>query len=147
MFKRISLGLLLVLASILSAVAITPVVSASNEAGEQACTGLESLGVDCNANGKTAEEIAKQPLQSLIRTFSIVIGAVAVIMIIYGGFKFITSGGDADKNKSARNTIIYAAIGLAIVVMAQTIVYFVFRKSNDLQTSSSTSSVLVIDKG
>lgn len=126
-------GLVLVLFLSLSPLALASVTSASNDAGKEACAGLESLGVDCNASGKTAEEVAQQPIKSLINTLSIVIGAIAVLMIIYGGFKFATSGGDADGTKSARNTIIYAAIGLAIVVLAQSIVYFVFRKSSELQ--------------
>lgn len=139
--KSIFLVFLLALAP----VALAPVASASNDAGVQACAGLESLGVDCNADGKTAEEIASQPIKSLINTLSIVIGAVAVIMIIYGGFKFVTSGGDADGTKAARNTIIYAAIGLAVVLLAQSIVYFVFRKSSDLQNSTEPTSVRIID--
>jgi len=126
-------SLLLAALLVFSSAVLSPVVSASSDAGKEACTGLEGLGVDCNASGKSAQEIAGQPIRSLINTLSIIIGGVAVVMIIYGGFKFVTSGGDADGTKSARNTIIYAAIGLAIVLLAQSIVYFVFRKSSDLQ--------------
>jgi hypothetical protein len=45
--------------------------------------------------------------------------------LIYGGFKYITSGGDESGAKSARNTIIYAVVGLVIVALAQFIVKFV----------------------
>ncbi|USN97629.1 MAG: hypothetical protein H6799_00820 [Candidatus Nomurabacteria bacterium] len=146
--KRLkSLALSLII--IFSTLVVVPVVSASNDAGNQACAGLESLGVDCNADGRTAEEIAKQPIKSLINTFSIILGAVAVIMIIYGGFKFVTSGGDADSTKAARNTIIYAAIGLVVVLIAQSIVYFVFRQAKTLQnipeSTEDPAAVLIID--
>jgi hypothetical protein len=46
-------------------------------------------------------------------------------MIIIGGFKYITSGGDSNNVSSAKNTILYAIIGLIIVALAQTIVRFI----------------------
>jgi hypothetical protein len=56
-------------------------------------------------------------------------------MVIYGGFKYITSGGDSGKVTSAKNTIVYAAIGLVVVALAQFIVKFVLGKA-----SSTTSN-------
>lgn len=111
----------------------TTPTTTSTDATTEACAGLTDLGVDCNSGGKTAQEVASPIIKSLINTLSIVIGAVAVVMIIVGGFRFITSGGDADGTKKARNTIIYAAAGLVVVILAQSIVYFVFSKANDLQ--------------
>ena len=46
-------------------------------------------------------------------------------MIIWGGFKYITSGGAQDKVKGAKDTLLYAIIGLIIVALAQVIVRFV----------------------
>jgi hypothetical protein len=53
---------------------------------------------------------------------------VAVIMIIVGGLKYITSGGDSNNVSSAKSTIIYAIIGLVVVALAQFIVQFVLNK-------------------
>lgn len=64
-----------------------------------------------------------------INIFSIIVGIVAVIMIIVGGFKYITSGGDSGNISSAKNTIIYAVIGLVIVALAQFLVQFVLDKA------------------
>jgi type IV secretion system pilin len=50
---------------------------------------------------------------------------VAVIMVIYGGISMITSEGDPEKTKGARQTIINGLIGLAIAVMAAAIVTFI----------------------
>ena len=58
-----------------------------------------------------------------------VILIAAVIMIIWGGFRYVTSGGDSNKVSSAKNTIIYAVIGLIIVALAQFIVKFVLDKT------------------
>lgn len=119
-----------------------------SDAAKEACAGLKDLGVDCSSDGRTAQDIARQPVKSLINTLSIVVGAVAVLMIIFGGFKFVTSGGDSDGTKKARNTIIYAAVGLVVVLLAQSIVYFVFTKANELQAPATppdtpeTSSVM-----
>jgi lysylphosphatidylglycerol synthetase-like protein (DUF2156 family) len=54
--------------------------------------------------------------------------AIAVIVIIYAGIQYMLSQGDPAKTTTARNTIIYAAIGLAITALAFTIVSFVTGK-------------------
>jgi hypothetical protein len=64
-------------------------------------------------------------VDDVINIFSWVVGVVSVIMIIFGGFKYITSGGDAGKVTSAKNTILYALVGLVIAALAQVIVLFV----------------------
>ena len=46
-------------------------------------------------------------------------------MIIFGGFRYITSGGNDNNVSSAKNTILYAVIGLVIVALSQFIVRFV----------------------
>ena len=52
-------------------------------------------------------------------------GAVAVIVIIIGGIRYVMSSGDAGQVQSAKNTILYAVIGLIVVIMAYAIVNFV----------------------
>jgi uncharacterized membrane protein YuzA (DUF378 family) len=63
-----------------------------------------------------------------VNIFSLIVGIVAVIMIIVGGLKYITSGGDSNNVSSAKSTIIYAIIGLVVVALAQFIVQFVLNK-------------------
>jgi hypothetical protein len=62
---------------------------------------------------------------SIINILSIVVGVAAVFMIIIAGIRFVTSGGDSNGISSARNTIIYAIVGLLVVALAQIIVQFV----------------------
>ena len=64
-------------------------------------------------------------VSTAVDVFSIIVGVVSVIMIIIGGLKYITSNGDSSSISSAKNTILYAVIGLVIVVLAQAIVIFV----------------------
>ena len=69
----------------------------------------------------------------IINIFSVVVGAVSVIMIIIGGFRYIISGGDSGNVQSAKNTILYAIVGLLIVLFAQVIIRFIL--SNAVQTN------------
>lgn len=80
-------------------------------------------GIDAanSSGGPSIDAILKNGLN----LFSFIIGVVAVIMIMVGGFKFITANGDAGQVSSARNTILYAIVGLVIAALAQVIVKFV----------------------
>jgi cytochrome bd-type quinol oxidase subunit 2 len=71
-------------------------------------------------------------IRTIINVLSVIIGAIAVIMIIIGGFRYIVSAGNAEQAKSARNTILYAIIGLVIVALAQIIVHFVLNNTTNV---------------
>jgi len=86
---------------------------------------VDASGAVVDASRCKAESSFNKLVTTIINVFSVIVGIIAVIMIIVGGFKFITSGGDSGKVTSARNTIIYAIIGLIIVALAQTIARFV----------------------
>ena len=77
-----------------------------------------------NAIGGQSSPSLDNTLQSGINTFLYIIGALAIIMIIYGGFKYITSAGDSTGVTSAKNTIMYAVIGLIVTVLAGFIANF-----------------------
>lgn len=56
-----------------------------------------------------------------------IVGALSVIMIIIGGVRYVVSGGNASAVTAAKNTVMYALIGLVIAVLAYAIVSFVFK--------------------
>lgn len=58
-------------------------------------------------------------------TILYVVGVISVIMLVWGGLRYILSGGDNKKVTDAKNTILYAIIGLIIAVLAFAIVNFV----------------------
>ena len=62
---------------------------------------------------------------SIVNTALFVIGAVAVLMLIYGGVRYTISGGDEKAITSAKNTILYAIVGIVIAVLAYAIINFV----------------------
>ena len=61
----------------------------------------------------------------VVNILSVVVGVVAVIMIIYGGLRYVTSGGESGNVSSAKNTLLFAIVGLVIVALAQIIVRWV----------------------
>jgi hypothetical protein len=85
-----------------------------------------------SADGKTSAEKVNDLIRKIVNVISAIVGVVAVIMIVVGGFKYITSGGDSNNVSGAKNTIIYAIIGLVIVALAQLIVHFVLNQSSGL---------------
>ncbi len=87
----------------------------------------EGALLDENANCTTEDEqnSFNDLMIRIINIFSIVVGSVSVIMIIVGGFRYIISNGDSNGVTGAKNTILYAIVGLVIVLFAQIIVRFV----------------------
>ncbi len=78
----------------------------------------------CDQQG-TAQNDIFDIVQTVINILLIASGIVAVIMIIVGGFRYITSNGDANAATAARNTIMYAVVGLIVAGLAFVIVNFV----------------------
>jgi len=54
-----------------------------------------------------------------------IVGAIAVIMIVIGGLRYVVSGGDASQVQAAKNTILYALVGIIIAILAYAAVNFV----------------------
>lgn len=80
-----------------------------------------SGGLNSDGAGDTLGELAN----TIVNIFSIIVGAAAIIMIIYAGFRYITSGGSSERIGNAKTTLIYAIIGLVVVALAQILVRFV----------------------
>lgn len=64
-------------------------------------------------------------IRNITGTILALIGALSVVMLVWGGVQYATSAGDAKKVTNAKNTILYALIGLVIVVFSYAIVNFV----------------------
>lgn len=64
-------------------------------------------------------------LTTIVNTLLFIIGFLSVIMLIFGGLRYIISGGNAAAVTTAKNTILYAIVGLIIAIFAYAIVNFV----------------------
>ena len=104
--------------------ASTPVLAST--ASQAVCNGVATAGGGtCASDSRAANDDISSLLASLINIFSWVVGFLAVLMIIYGGYLFTINAGDAQRTTRARNTIIYALVGLLVVSVAQVLVHFV----------------------
>ncbi|HUC89961.1 MAG TPA: hypothetical protein VMR45_04120 [Patescibacteria group bacterium] len=94
------------------------------------CSGAAASSAVCSDKAKTSDPITGP--NGAIRKISLLIaritGIAAVIMIVVGGFMYVTSSGDASKANDARRVIIYALVGLVVIVLAQSIILFVLNK-------------------
>lgn len=112
----------------LGAPALVGGVASASNIKNSVCTGSEAgSGEDCDSNATLSNSTGglEALARNVVNIFSIVIGAVAIIMLLYGGFRYITSGGDSGRVGNAKNTLLYAIIGLVVVALAQLIVNFV----------------------
>ncbi len=101
--------------------------SRGNAINDQLCKS-SAAAAQSPACKKTSTNPVSEIIVKAARLLSVIAGVAAVILIIIAGIKFSTSSGDATKAASARNTIIYAVIGLVIVAIAQSIVIFITKQ-------------------
>ncbi len=142
MIKKIKQLLLVTIMGLglLSPGLLAPVLGgvASADIAGNVCTGAtnasDSPSGNCTTHGDPTSGLTSLA-KTVTKWFSIIVGAVSIIMIIYGGFRYITSGGSSEKVGSAKNTLIYAIIGLVIVALAQLIVNVVITQSNSTTSS------------
>jgi hypothetical protein len=102
--------------------------NAVNTSGTNSC--------DANTSGQEIGGLAN----TIINIMSIIVGVIAVIMIIVGGIKYATSGGDQNNLESAKNTIVYALVGLVIAVLAQVLIHFVINRVSTSTSKNPSSS-------
>lgn len=126
--------------AIVSAFAIVGALTFAPHVAMAACTNTSSAadclqgGADTAVDNNTCKDakgatIACPTLperaQTITNVFLFALGAIAVIMIIIGGIRYVLSGGDSTSITGAKNTIMYAVIGLVVAILAYAIVNFV----------------------
>ena len=135
----LSLSSLLIFAAPLAVSGVASADSTGNlNLGSNACTGSNGQlsGSNTAGCGSTGVSTFEKYVKFALNLLSIIVGIAAVIMIIIAGLKYVTSGGKDESVKSAKNTILYAIIGLVIVALAQIIVHFVLTEATTPSTTS-----------
>lgn len=100
--------------------------------GAVAC-GIElQVGTNCTINAAQGEDKVLGIIREIINVMSLIVGAICVLMIIFGGFRYMISGGESAGVTSAKNTILYAVVGLVVVLLAQALVRFVFARATSV---------------
>ena len=118
-------------AGVLLLAVLSPVIS--QPAFADCISDPTSAGCPCALNSSSAacKDLSKpdglsNTLKNATNTVLFIAGALAVIMIIYGGIRYITAHGDEKQVKVAKDTIVYSVAGLIIAILAYALVTFIF---------------------
>ena len=87
-----------------------------------------SSGVSSSQGDDVPQDLAGDVFKNVVNILLFIIGAVSVIMLIYGGIRYTTSGGNANSVTAAKNTIMYSIIGLVVAILAFAVVNFVVKQ-------------------
>lgn len=124
----------------LIALLLTPVVAVGLAVAPALPAFAEDLGVSTGANSAQGSDQqsclfgnetggacdGKTPLfKTITNVLLFIIGAVSVIMLVIGGIRYTVSAGDSSAVKGAKDTILYAIIGIVVAVLAYAVVNFV----------------------
>jgi hypothetical protein len=126
--KRILITLLVVLGlgtSFAFAAGPSPAFAAAKD---DICNGVGAVSGGAGCNPAAGQPTVNSLVKTIVTVLSWIVGVLSVIMIIFAGFTYVTSGGDSGKIGTAKNTLIYAIVGVVIVAFAQAIVQFVLGK-------------------
>jgi hypothetical protein len=86
-----------------------------------------SMATGYNGAGLSGGEV-EQIVPNIIKNFLSVLGLIAVVLIIYAGFLWMTAGGNEEQVSKAKKLITNAVIGLIIIMAAYSIAYFVISR-------------------
>ena len=78
--------------------------------------------MECVENGIATLRCIPVFLENIINMAAVLAGVATIFFIVWGGIRFITSGGDPAKVEGARKTITYAIVGFVIIVLAFVII-------------------------
>ena len=127
--QNIAKGLLLVPALALAFSFVAPVAIGDTTGAQMIKEGADKAKSEEDmADNITGEDGA---ITTIVNVLLFVIGALAVIMLIYGGIRYVTSGGNQESVRAAKNTILYAVVGLVVAIFAYALVNWVFVASKE----------------
>jgi hypothetical protein len=124
MTRSIKFKLLVGMALVVSLLAFTALPAAA-QSRAAVCEGVAAAGGNCGGGSGAVNNAIRQ----VINVLSSIVGVVAVVMIIVAGFKYVTSSGDSANVQGAKNTLLFAIVGLVVVALAQVIVRFVLDRT------------------
>lgn len=102
-----------------------PTYAAECSAGQSPASCIKQSVNDAGGNSSANKISIGDRIKTIVNMILYVLGAIAVIMIVIGGVRYTTSGGDSGGVSGAKNTILYAVVGLVVAILAYAIVNFV----------------------
>ena len=126
--KRILLTLLVVLGLGTSFAFAHPATSVYADAKSEICSGVGAASSGTGCTAAAGQPTVNSLVKTIVTVLSWIVGVLSIIMIVFAGFMYVSSGGEPNKVSAAKNTLIYAIVGIVIVAFAQAIVQFVLGK-------------------
>lgn len=130
--RRFAVWAAALLAGVVLIFAAAPSYAATTGIFDNACDGQTdsaTCGSVTKPNGANPLTGQNGILLKVARIVAVIAGLSAVIVIIIAGFSYVTSDGDAQKTKNARNALVGALVGLFIIAIASVIITFVVNNS------------------
>jgi len=115
---------IITLMAVLGLVAVPLVPAATTFAADSPVDSIEE-GLKGAGGSDANQDDLKKNIQTVVNVLLFILGAIAVIVIIIGGIRYTTSNGDPGQTKAAKDTILYAVVGLIVAILAYAIVSFV----------------------
>ncbi len=109
------------------ALSYATVANAAEACDPSQATNIAAAGAQCAAPAGSADNlfVTGGIFQQISNTLIFLVGAIAVIMLIIGGLRYVTSNGEAASIKGAKDTITYAIIGIIVAILSFALVSFV----------------------
>lgn len=117
--------IILILALLLTPLALPAIASAQVDPLGEVCTGRGESSPACQSDNDDPIAGSDGVIMRVVNILSWVTGAVAILMGVYAGLKYVLANGDSNSIAGARNTILYALIGVVIFAASQLIIRFV----------------------
>ena len=91
------------------------------------CTSVEKSNTQTSTNSTTSTQTLPNPLINKVITAALgVVGSLALVMFIYGGFTWMLSAGNDKSIEKGKTTLTWAALGLVIIFLSYVIIKFIF---------------------
>ncbi len=136
MIKRLRILTILVFGLLPAGLALSPSLAYADTVQNSIQSGVNQASGN-NAPSSSPGTTIANVIKTILNILSAVAGVAAVVMIVVAGLRLVLSAGSEGAVKGAKNSIIYAVIGLIIVALAQIIVHFVI---GNITTGASGSS-------
>lgn len=127
LLKKMSMGLLIVPALAFGLSFVVPsAVHAACDPNQLSLSGGANCAQGTDQPSSLFGDGSDQGIfKTIVNILLFLVGAVAVIMLIFGGIRYVTSGGKQEDVTAAKNTIMYAIIGIVVAILAFAVVNFV----------------------
>lgn len=121
----VALSLFVASFMLLAIATMGPVYADNHTPADIACQGIQNAGNASCGNADGNQALLNDTVKNIINLMLYAVGIIAVIVLIIGAIRYVVSGGDQKAVSSAKDTILYAIIGIVVAFMAFAIVNFV----------------------